>query len=87
MVLRKRGSVYIVGLMIAVLLIFFALAIAGPMHDVINETRTSWDCSNSSISDYDKGGCLLADLTAPYFLGIVLVAAGTILAAKVINVI
>jgi hypothetical protein len=40
------------------------------------------DCANESISTYDKGACIVADLTIFHFIGGVIFIAGAVMIAK-----
>lgn len=53
---------------------------------VVNGTITQLglDCDNEAISNFDKGACIVADLTMFHFIGGLIFLAGTILAAKVL---
>lgn len=84
MVLNKVASSYFVALMLAVLFFFFGLAVAGPMTEVINESRTSLSCSTAT--DYwEKATCVLMDLMVPYFVGVVFALVGLLLGARVLT--
>lgn len=88
-----KGQVVFLGLMIAVTIIVLALALAPATNEitkgVMNTTNSlgeasGMDCSNASISDYDKGACTLIDLTVPYFIGGLLALAGIIIFARIV---
>ena len=92
MAISNKGQVVFLGLMIAVTVIVLALALAYPLKQATDSARnqSDWiggkglDCSNSSISDYDKGACTIIDLTTPYFIGALIAIAGIIFVAKII---
>lgn len=93
MVLNNKGQIQaLVGIMIAVTIIVLALAIAPTSKQFTDGARNSTDvlgsrgldCTNSSISDYDKGACILVDLFTPTFFFILLAIAGLIIGAKII---
>ena len=52
----------------------------------VNGTITTFgmDCSNSSISTFDKGACVVADLTIFHFVGGLIFIAGAVIMAKLI---
>ena len=77
-----RGSVYFVILMLFVLFVFFAVGIAPALIQFSGEARTNLDCSNTSISYYDKSSCLLIDVIPPYFVGVILALGGALLGLK-----
>ena len=49
-----------------------------------NRTVLGMDCDNESISNFQKGGCLAADLGGFYFIAGLIFLAGAIIAAKVL---
>jgi len=53
---------------------------------LVNGTITTpgLDCSNSSISSFDKGACLVSDLSLFQFIGGLIFIAGSIITAKLI---
>jgi len=90
---NKKGQIVFVGLMLAIVTIVFAIAVAPAMTDWNNNLRnqtneigeaSGMDCSNASISDYDKGACAIMDVTTPYFIGGLIALAAIIIAAKLI---
>lgn len=46
-------------------------------------TQVGLDCSNASISNFDKANCIAVDSFNPYFVGFLLLFAGALIAAKV----
>ena len=92
MVLNKKAQVFFYALMIGVILIVLGLALAGPVKDTVDSARNQTtdegqlglDCTNSSISSYDKATCVVADLTIFHFIGGIIFIAGALLTAKFI---
>lgn len=84
MVMNKRGQIIFVTFMIAVVVIVLALAFAFPVKEATTNARTTMDCSNASISDYDKAGCLASDLTLFYVIGGMIFIAGVVMTARVV---
>lgn len=89
---NKRGQVFLVSLMIAIVFILFGLAVAPAIKEFTDTARNSstessvgLDCNNSSISIFDRGTCTFVDLYNPYFAGFLLFSAGVIIAAKIIG--
>lgn len=82
---NKRGFAFLYVLMLAVVVILLALALAYPIKQVVDNGRTTMDCTNSSISNFYKGTCLFTDLTTPSFIGFLIFIAGAIIAAKIIG--
>lgn len=89
--MNKRGSVVIYTLMLGMVVIFLALALAPPVQDFVitamNETSgdtQGLDCTNDSISNFDKATCIAVDLTLFYYIGALIFIGGLIITAKVV---
>lgn len=84
--MNKKGSVLIYGLMLGLVVIITALALAPSVQDSTDEARnsTNLDCSNDSISNFDKAACIATDLSLFYFIGALILIGGTIVGAKLI---
>jgi hypothetical protein len=67
--MNNRGQVFFFTLMFGVILLLFALAVAQPYREITDDARTELDCSNDTISDYDKNTCLITDINLPMFVG------------------
>jgi len=73
-------------MMIGFLVILLALYLAPAVLQITTEARgnvTGMDCANSTISNYDKGACLVSDLNLFYFIGSLLFVGGLIITARV----
>jgi len=72
--------------MIALVVIVLALALASPVKSFTDEARneSNMDCENSSISDFDKGACIVADITLFHFVGGLIFIAGAVLTARIV---
>ena len=70
--------------MIGVVMILLAIAFAPGLKSHADTMRNSdnLDCSNSSISDFNKGTCLILDMTSFYFVGTIILLAGGAMVAK-----
>lgn len=84
MVMNKRGQVIFVTLMIAIVVIVLALAFAFPVKEATTNARAEMNCSDTTISDFDKAGCMASDLTLFYSIGGMLFLAGIIVTARVV---
>jgi len=82
--MNKRGQVALVGLMIGIFVILFAVIAISPLADVVESqlSASALDCDNSSITDGAKMTCLALDLTVPYFFVTVIALAGAYMTAK-----
>lgn len=92
MVLNKNGQVFFYSLMLGILIIVIALALAGPVKDTVDSARnlttdegqTGLDCTNSSISNFDRATCVVADLTIFHFIGGLIFIAGAVIIARLV---
>lgn len=89
--MNSKGQLIFVTLMIAATVIILALAMAPAIKQSSevsmspsSDTNVGLDCSNQSISDYDKANCVMVDLALPYFFWGLLGLAAIIIGAKVI---
>ena len=91
--MNNKGQVSMVAFMIAIVVIIIAMALAFPTRQVAdnayNQTyddgrAEGMDCSNSSISDYVKAPCIIADITPAFFIGGLIGLAGLIAGAKIL---
>lgn len=88
---RGQMGVAIYGIMLGVIIMILAFALApagqesvatamnGTVGDVIG-----LDCSNTSISNFDKGTCIITDFSFPYFFGGLILIGGAIMTARII---
>lgn len=81
---NKKAQAGMVGLMIGIAIFMMAMIFIDPLSDVITEARAAsqLDCGNSSISDGQKGTCLIVDLILPYFIAVVIAIAGAVIGAR-----
>ena len=84
MAMNNKGQVIFVTFMIAIVIIVLALAFAFPVKQATTQARADMDCSNTSISNYDKAGCYASDLTLFYFIGGMIFIAGVVMGARVL---
>lgn len=90
MVLNKKGQAVFYLLMIGFTMIILVLALAGPVRDQITNSRNGTteygtaglDCSNESISNYNKSACVVTDLSLFYFVGGLLLIGGSVVASR-----
>lgn len=88
--MKSKGQVAIFVLMIFIVVIIMALALAPALKGIIDEARApssniqiGLDCSNDSISDFDKANCVAVDLYQPYFIGFLIAMGGAIIGARI----
>ena len=94
--MNNRGQVIFFTFMLALTVIVLALGLAFPVKETIdNATNSSnnsqatdpsgtLNCNNSTLSNFDKGACVVADMSMFYFLGGLIFIAGSILAARIL---
>lgn len=84
----KKGQQIFVGIMVFIMVLAAVIVLITPIKSQITSARATnkLDCSNSSISVGQKGGCILVDLALPYFIGITLAAAASYITMKKIGV-
>jgi len=89
--MNTKGSVIIYGMMLGVLIIFLGLALGPSLQKITDDTMNATsgdtlglDCTNTSISTFDKLTCNAVDITLPYFIGTVILIGGLIVTAKII---
>ena len=96
--MNKNGSVLIYGMMMAMVVVLLALALAPALFQMNNAVQTNstddftngggtfvgLDCSNSSISNFQRAGCYATDLGLFYFVGSLIFIAGGIIGARIV---
>ena len=89
--MNNKGQAVMVALMIGVVFIVLAMAFAPTLkifsdnaRNTTSETSVGLDCSNESISDWDKANCVATDSMMPYFVGFLIFAGGAIITAKIL---
>jgi len=65
--MNKKGSIFL-GVIIGLFIYISGVLFLPFITDDITTTRSSLDCSNSSISDGIKLTCLTVDLVVPYYI-------------------
>jgi type IV secretory pathway protease TraF len=90
--MNGKGQVFFFTLMLAVVVIVLALALATPIKQSVDTSMNATinddvglDCSNTSIPPFQKGQCVLTDLTTPYFFYGLIGIAGIIIGARLIT--
>ena len=83
---NKRGQVLFLTFMIGITIVVLALALASPLKERIDETMdgNNLDCANNSISSFDKGACVVADLTMFQFVAGLIFIAGAVITARLV---
>lgn len=89
--MNTKGQTQIYAFMLGLLIVILALALAPSVTQFTNNARNSTsgdtlglDCSNSSISNFDKATCIATDLNGLYFVGILIMIGGVVVLSKII---
>ena len=87
----QAGIVYIYGLCLGIVILLLALYLAPALSESIETTRNvssgdfyGLDCTNSSISNFNKITCYATDLSLPYFIGFLILLALAIIGGKIL---
>ena len=87
----KRGQTFLFGFMLSLTIIILALALAFPLRqsadtamNASTDTNLGMDCSNSSISSFNKITCYAVDLSPFYLVGTLIMIAGIVIGSKII---
>lgn len=83
---NKRGQVIIFAFMLGLTILILALALSFPVKETVMTAMNvdNLDCTNSTISIFDKTTCVVTDLTIFHFIGGLIFVAGAVLAARII---
>ena len=89
--MNKRGSILIYGIMLSLVVIILAFALAPAVSESTNGAmnvssgdKIGMDCSNASISNFDKAACVATDLSLVWFVGGLILIGGAVVTAKII---
>lgn len=91
--MNKKGQVGIwaYALMLGITVIIIALALAPSLQDVGSEVMNNTvgdtlglDCNNDTISNFQKGTCVITDFSMFYFFSGLVLIGGSIIIAKIV---
>ena len=87
----NKGQIFGYAIMLSMVLLVLALALAPAVvsftNTAMNETSgdtIGLDCDNESISNWDKGSCVLVDWSQAYFIVGVIFIALAVLTARIL---
>lgn len=82
--MNNKGQVAFLTMMIGIVIIILSLAFAPGLKTQIDTTRgvSGLDCTNSSISTFDKATCIVTDLNLFYFVGGLIFVAGAVIMGR-----
>ena len=88
---NKKGQTVFYGIMLGLVIIITALALAPAVSEFTGNARNAtvgdtlgMDCSNASISNFQKAACYTTDLTLFYFIGSLILIGGAVITARII---
>ena len=88
--MNKRGQVWGYSLSLGIVLFVLALALAPAGQDFVDDAMNSstsdfigLDCNNESISNFQKGTCVITDYSLPYFFGGLILLALSVIGARI----
>lgn len=88
---NKKGQVWAYALMLGLTIIILALALAPAANNFISSTMNETtgdlvglDCSNESISNFDRAACVVTDYSIFYFIGGLILIGGIVVTARII---
>lgn len=89
--MNKKGQVWAYSLMLGLVIIVLALALAPAGNKFVVDAMNNsvgdvigLNCGNETISNFDKGACVVTDFSIAYFFGGLILIAGGIITAKII---
>ena len=89
--MNKNGQVILLTFMIGLIITILALALAPAVQQSTNLARNQstnssigLDCSNTSISSFDKSACITTDIMLPYFIGFLLFLGGAVILGRLV---
>jgi len=83
--MNNKGQVVFYGFMLGIVIIVLALALVVPVKEFVDDARdnSQLNCT-STTSNFEKGACIVADLTIFHFIGGLIFIAGAIIGARII---
>ena len=82
--MNRNGQVVFYSFMIGVIVLLLSLALAPAIKSFVETSVSEMDCTNESISSFDKAGCLAADLSIFYYIGTLVVLSVSLLGSRVL---
>lgn len=68
--MNNKGQAIFMGFMIMLAIIVLTFGMAQPVKSFVDDARnsTNMDCTNNSISDFDRAACVVIDMGIFYFI-------------------
>lgn len=88
--MNNKAQVWGYSIMLGLVLVILAMALAPAgqkmVNDAMNESTADFiglDCNNESISNFQKGTCVIADFSLGYFFGGLILLSLSLIGAKI----
>lgn len=89
--MNQKGQIWGYSLMLGLVIIVLALALAPAGRDFVSSAMNQTvgdtlglDCTNESISNFDKGACVVTDFSQAYFFGGLILIGGAIVVSRIV---
>ena len=83
--MNKKSQTLLYTLMLATLIIVITLALTNPIKYFVSTARSDMNCTDTTISDYDKATCYGLDIMFWFIILLFIIIAFVVLGAKVIG--
>lgn len=83
--MKKKSQVLFYTLMLSTLIIVLTLALINPLKYFTNTAKSDMNCTDSSISDYDKATCYGWDINFFFWILLCIGIAFVVLGGKVVG--
>ena len=83
--MNKKGQVNLgIAIIVGFMIFLIGIPIINILKPDVNIARgsTGLDCTNTSITDGNRLACLVVDLTIPYFMLLIMSAAGGVIVSR-----
>lgn len=88
---KKAQGTWALGIMLGLVIIILGLALAPAGKEIVGDSMNNTvgdtlglDCSNDSISNFDKGACVVTDFSQFYFFGGLILIGGAIVVGRIL---
>lgn len=79
---KKSQATIFMGFMIMMAIIVLTFGMSPAIKSFVDDARTDMDCSNASISDFDKVTCITIDMGTFYFIAGMIVIGIAVFASR-----
>lgn len=89
--MNQKGQIWGYAVMLGIVVLILTLALAPAGKQVVDAAMNAstadlvgLDCSNVSISNFDKGSCVILDFSQAYFFGALILIGGGIIVSRIV---